>query len=146
MVRLWLSRERLPSSLEAFLGMLFTMMNNFLPIYNLSGFHGVAVTEGMLKNCVLAVQKNVGSCSDPMYEVLPDGVVSKARGALSRQLDLYHPLDSSLWIEIRSKSWIEILIAWRSLFGWFDPDEGYVEEWLSSPEIGYLQASGYGGR
>ena len=103
-VRLWLRRKGLPSSLGAFLRLLCTLGDNLLPLHNSCNFDVVALSEGTGKSCVFAVQKYLWSHSDPKYDLLPDSVVPSARGVFSRVVDLYHPLDYSPWADVEDES------------------------------------------
>ena len=82
---------------------------------------------------------------NPMYDVLPDNVVSFARGAVSRVSDLHYLLDCSPWVEVDNVSWLEQFAAWRSSFGWTGSGDEVVVEQALCPEFCCLLSSSCAG-
>ena len=111
--------------------MLCTIGDNLMPLHNSCIF----VSEGTVRSCMFAVQSYLSNHLDPMYDVLPDSVVSAARGTVSLVPDFYRRLDCSLLVDVEHESWPEFFPAWRTIFGWTGFDDDVGVEWAYSPEI-----------
>ena len=121
------------------------MGENFLPHHNSCNIVVVAVSEGTVRSCVIAVQSYLWSHSDPMYDLLPDSVVPTARGAVSHVADLYGPLDYSAWADVEDESCVELFAAWRSSFRWTDSEDELERDRAPGTEIGCLLTSNSAG-